>query len=410
MKDSKRDIDISSINHRTKFESSQLKKMIFLLAMTGLTAIILVRLAFFGLYNSPYLSYQGWTAKRTRQMLSQLEKSHSDNSVKRVVFIGPSTTVIGIDALDIQNGLSATNDSQGKSSVLNLGLFDLNPETTKNLLRRISSMAVGQNKNIQLALLDFQPDRLTERFTMQKSQSVTDASNSQIYSMAMLTQDFFSRPSQTINYFFVRFVLGGISPSLVRYACARAIRQWVDRLTFREYDIRGYRNLSNQFWRFDGPKVIGWDKNTNGHFYFDFPYIDPLIFSRIGEFKIPLVRNHLRGILNSSWDTENMKFDPEAIDQFNKNIKYLRRIATHVIVYYLPQAPDLLISDQARENITQTLENMRTSTGIEILDLSQKSLFTEEDYFDLTHLNRLGQAKLTHFFLSYFAQHKELFD
>lgn len=53
---------------------------------------------------------------------------------------------------------------------------------------------------------------------------------------------------------------------------------------------------------------------------------------------------------------------------------------------------------------TLALEDIENSTEAEVINLSLLNIFTIDDYFDLTHLNRQGQEKLSQYFSNYLSK------
>ena len=307
-------------------------------------------IAYFLLKTSLY-NYQEWNSKRAREMVSFLEYLKTDPSLVRIFFFGPSTTVIGVRAKQIEKFLR--QEAKNKVEVLNLGIFDLESTNMRNQLRRIREMNFQKQRKIDIALVDFQPDRLTKRVSQRKDRSPVAASEANLFSIQMILEDLVTQPSSALHTMHVKYLLNGRSPSLARDICYRALWNLFNTVKFQNQKPEsGLFDLSNQFWHFDRPNVRGWDLSTNGHFYFDLSYVDPNIFARIKEFKIPRIRNYLRSILDHNWDTSRMVFDENATQQFKENIRLLQTMTKKVVVYYLPQAPDLQVNPEAWENIT----------------------------------------------------------
>ena len=92
---------------------------------------------------------------------------------------------------------------------------------------------------------------------------------------------------------------------------------------------------------------------------------------------------------------ESSVIDPAGLQQFKDNILSLKKISKRVVVFYNLSPDDVRISEHSSQKLNETLKQIQIETGAEILNFSIAVHFNNEDYYDMFHLNRSGQDKMT---------------
>lgn len=337
--------------------------------------------------------FQSWSSKRSREMISILEKRDPSFNNKTIMFFGTSVALFAVNSRAIEDKLKA----KGKNfEILNLSFLRFDADAEEALIHRISEMPIGRAKKLNTAIIQFEPSRHTKTFA--KNQKQFPEANSlaaYFYSDKMLLDDFENEPSSAIKKILSLYLLDGVSPNEARNYLMNFFKKYFYDLGFPKEAYFSFTELNRTGWHFHTANVKGWDIDSHGHFSFEYSYVNPFIMDKIKEFKSPEIAEINNVYLNKIFDIKNFDMDPRLLELFIMNVKTMRQLFKNVEVLYIPLAPSSPTTPRGNINIERALEEIHESTGAKIINLSKKKIFNEDDYFDLHHLNRAGQQKVT---------------
>lgn len=349
-------------------------------------------------YSAEILSLQSnsgtpWAKDRVNRMISFFE-GPLDKSLK-ILFIGASDIQSGIYPALLNQKLEQNNFT---AQTFNLGVANFDGKLAWLLARRLREIFNSKKISNLAFVIKFTPLRATERY----QENVKDHYFrhfedlvSEIYSDKMLLEDWRKVPAEISEIWYVKKILAGNSP--ISYASY--INEMIWRLLPSNHNTvdvvtRTY-NLQKLAWGQGAfNKIPAWSSQLGGFHYFGYPEKKDEITKNFLMFQdIGILREVYKTHYQSS-DMYNLKFSPEAINDYVNAIKELQKLTTNVILLYFPESDLIPRSPQALGRLSAALKQIKEQTNVKFLDLTDKKIFTPTDYFDQIHLNLKGQAKL----------------
>lgn len=279
----------------------------------------------------------------------------------------------------------------------NLGLRNLHHQLPF-IVGRIQAEFAARNARPRLILLTLTPEILTDKANKSpKFRRLDREMNAQLYDPRGPNLDLLrSDPSEFLSVLATRYLLQGFSSENTFWELKYA---FLRKMHYDKYDSENAAAevaLLAKFW--EDPRLFeepAWDLSTRGFTakgyagHDDWWFRDTTAADRRAFMQISVRYHNLVG------DLAGMHLYPTAVEEFVSLTEMAQRTADHVAILYLPEHDALHRNREARARLDGLIRYLKSRTSAEFLDYSKGHLFSDDDYFDVVHLNRSGRKKLT---------------
>ena len=333
-----------------------------------------------------------WSLRRTEGFLSHLKNEIPKQENGRILFLGESDTLFAFRGFDIEQGLSKRGVQK---DILNFGLLNATTTTIDLLARHIEELQANKQPAFETVFISFFPIVIrNSKKTAEARQSYQNISYcAAISTKKMLLNDWLSHPNaQLLDCSLYHVFYDNIPPSQLRESIANKI------YSQPMSAIKRKLGFVETVWN---PRYIGWDYSSRGHYFVDYPYVDESI-RRDYQNNLKKIENDLEKQfkkMESKW--KFLTISKDELEKFKINVRALKKISDKVVVYLPPTPAEELIEIKTRKKIDEALAEINLETGADILEIGKQVRFEYRDFFDVFHLNRSGQDKVTVYMTDY---------
>lgn len=334
-----------------------------------------------------------WIKSRMSGIFNYFSSDKKDEGYQ-LLFLGASDIQSGINPIGIDQNLQ----NQGFKTVsYNLGISNFDGKLLHLLSRRLNEIVQINKRPIDAIFVKFTPLRATYMYLAKVQDHYYrhfEDIESIIYSNKMLAEDFFKRPEEAAEVWYVKNILGETSPIAYASYFHEIIWQAIPVINTSASNIKT-SNLTRQTWGsgvFNKPP--GWNVEKRGFHYFGYPETEKLINELFADYQDPAVIRTFLKTHNYSGDLYNFYISPAAIRSYIQAIIELQKITPHVVLFYFPESSTIPHAPGANARIAKALAEIHNATGVQFMDLTNNSGLNPDDYFDQLHLNLQGQNKL----------------
>ncbi|MBQ4861055.1 hypothetical protein J8L98_05000 [Pseudoalteromonas sp. MMG013] len=329
-----------------------------------------------------------------------------------VMFYGSSMVRAGFSPRKFDRDLK----NMGKNiTSFNFGFGGLNPYYQDLLSRRIAEQFVTKNRQLKLALIEFNPFQATTtrwdraQFTVDSYITML-ANNDELW--RILREDL----TRGVHLYNIKYIRNHVSAEMITSYYAREIFPPYRRDVFQDNEKvtlerrklgrelntlfkKEYPNYQGEEWYYpwQGAGTIPEERAAHTLEVFDKYYAVTQTDAQMKNDRLSRIR---------TTDIEDMHFEPRLITSFINIVKNFQRFSNTVEVVMLPKnSRYITYSAAGKHRLAQAIQQIEQATGITIKNHQDISAVTPDMFRDTTHLSRYrGDIAYTDFLVKEYAK------
>jgi hypothetical protein len=312
-----------------------------------------------------------------------------------VMFYGSSMTRAGFSPRKFDRDLKIL----GKDiSSFNFGFGGLNPYYQDLLSRRIAEQFIDKNRQLKLALIEFNPFQTTTT-RWSRAQFTVDSFITMLSNDEELWQILKEDLSRGIHLFNIKYVRNHVSAEMVTSYYSRELfpPQHGQQFKDNEETVAARRSLGKQltasfkkeypdyqgedwYYPWQGAGTIPEERSAETLAIFDDYYAATQTDAQMKNDRLSRIR---------SADIEELHFEPLLVESFIGIIKNFQRFSNNVEVVMLPKNSRYIhYTPEAKVRLAQAIFQIEQATGVKIKNHQDIKEVTADMYRDTTHLSR----------------------
>jgi hypothetical protein len=322
-----------------------------------------------------------------------------------VMFYGSSMVRAGFSARKFDRDLQAMNKNV---TSFNFGFGGLNPYYQDFLSRRIAEQFINENRQLKLALIEFNPFQTTQT-RWERAQFTVDSYITMLANNAELWQILREDLNRGIHLFNIKYIRNHVSAEMITSYYARQIFPPYIRNVYKDSPEvvaerrklgrelsallkKEYPNYQGEDWYYpwQGAGTIPEERSAHTLEVFDKYYA-------VTQTDAQMKNDRLSRIHTA--DIEDLHFEPYLIESFINIVKNFQRFSDTVEVVMLPKnSRYITYSDAGKLRLAQAIQQIEQATGIIIKNHQDINVITPDMFRDTTHLSRYrGDIAYTNF-------------
>lgn len=330
-----------------------------------------------------------WVNQRYALAMKEFAKIHGNT----VLFIGSS---------DVESGVKPTLFDQATANIgtkvasYNFGFRNLSPPNLRDLIRQMEFSRAADLK-LDAIYIKFAPSDLTVA-TRIATAPVADEVSANIFSNSYLLSDL---NETNLNYLAIKNLQGGFTSVNLNKSLTSLALEATGRLAYHKF--RSWNDL-------DIPRYKLWTESR---------------YNATPEWNIARKGFHDRAADLGQGDSENemkllyqhqsqpenlqfnflvqetrsgistLNFSLNLIAEFKNQLEALRRLTDNVVLFYVPDHPDLPRTNEARIRANALITELCAQSPVRCLRFDIERTFAAKDYYDASHLTPYAVDKLT---------------
>ncbi|RJE75535.1 hypothetical protein BGP78_02100 [Pseudoalteromonas sp. MSK9-3] len=312
-----------------------------------------------------------------------------------VMFYGSSMVRAGFSPRKFDRDLQ----SMGKNiTSFNFGFGGLNPYYQDLLSRRIAEQFINENRQLKLALIEFNPFQTTTT-RWERAQFTVDSYITMLANNAELWQILREDLKQGVHLYNIKYLRNHVSAEMITSYYAREIFPPYKRNVFKDplqvsaerrklgRELRTlfkkeYPNYQDEEWYYpwQGAGTIPEERSAHTLEVFDKYYAVTQTDAQMKNDRLSRIR---------TTDIEDMHFEPHLITSFINIVKNFQRFSDTVEVVMLPKnSRYITYSAAGKLRLSQAIQQIEHATGITIKSHQDIKEVTPDMFRDTTHLSR----------------------
>ncbi len=381
---------------------------IFLVMMAGMfMALVLIRVFFFTM-NASKGTFLGRVTE-AREYLPQIAQEEED----LVMVFGSSMVDAGFSARQFDREVREAGIENIKS--YNFGFGGLNPYFQDYLARRIGEEFSKHDKQLKLAIIEFNPFQTTKA-RWKGAVPVVDSFTTLLASPQELWEIVKEDPARGVLMAEIYYLRDGVSAQMATSFFGRAFSERQERSQtpvneelqqqLQEVGAKLSEAFREEYPDFDGCDwCIDWqgagtipEERSPETLALFIPYYEALRSQRRME------NDRFNRIF--CCDIEGLDFEETLIESFIQVVKNFQGFSEQVEVILLPRNSQWIqYSDSAQQRLDNVLKRIETETGVRIRNYQNEPRFTPEMYSDTTHFARYsGDVEFTRLLVEEFSE------
>ncbi|CAN5673652.1 hypothetical protein BH10BDE1_BH10BDE1_16650 [soil metagenome] len=331
----------------------------------------------------------GWVNRRYSLAMKQFAKIHGHT----VLFLGSSEVESGVkpnlfDQSLASDGLHATS--------YNFGFRNMSPRNLGDLIREMQFSRAADLK-VDAVYIRFAPSDLTVA-TQIATEAVDDEVAANIFSNSYLLGDL---TEANLKLLVIKHLQGGFTSvnlnESLRFLALQAIGRLINQKfsSWNELDVPRYKLWIERRYN----AAPEWNIARKG------------FHDRAADLNKPDSENELRLIYEQQALPPNLKFNfavqetrsgirtlnlsPKLIAEFKDQLEALRQLTDNVVLFYVPDHPELPRTNEARMRVNALITELCKSSLVRCLRFDLERTFTAKGYYDTSHLKPGDVDKLT---------------
>lgn len=338
--------------------------------------------------------------QRIRSVMDSMDYMASTDG-QTLLFIGSSLVKEGFSPRLFDAELDRV--SGAKVTSFNVGMGNMKPTYQKILVRRLAEQYAVHQRKTALTLLEFNPF-LTTDARQQFRPFMTEQIQAVLMSPQEVLDAAWEDPERFARLVSIKYLRNGVSAEaitggvrfLVNQAQAQAplLNQLTEDQLKHIQQLADFRSQLNKYIYQEYPvtrKSHVWNPLTQGGLI-DMMDLSPQaqeLASRVSaEMRHPKALEMDLASRIQCCDVENLAFNDELLAEFVDTVRQAQTFSGRVELVLMPRNQAwVALSGEGQQRLAKVLAYLQQQTGVTIRNYQASDVFSEDDFFDVTHLS-----------------------